>query len=74
MSSPGVLIHIDHIDEANGGGELVLTYQCPTIENGQPKSNFKTERVPYKTPEEREALMQEHRRHLRKLDPEPEGR
>lgn len=74
MSSMRVLVKLDKIEGADGAGEVVLTYQCarpttrqvgavtaPDIENF-----FETEKLPYKTEEEGEDLMQDHLKYLRK--------
>ncbi len=74
MSSIRVLVDLQKVEGANGEGEVVLTYQCarpstrkvgaviaPDIEN-----YFETEKLPYKTDEEGEDLMQEHLKYLRK--------
>jgi len=52
---------------ANGGGEVALTYQRTRLKSGQPETYFETEKLPYKTKEEGEALMQQHLKYLRKL-------
>ena len=69
-----VLVDLQKVEGANGEGEVVLTYQCarpttrqvgavraPDIEN-----YFETEKLPYKTDEEGEDLMQQHLKYLRR--------
>ena len=70
-----VLVDLQKLPQADGSGEVVLTYQCarstkrpvgatlvPDIEK-----YFETEKLPYKTDDEAEDLMQDHLQHLRKL-------
>jgi hypothetical protein len=70
-----VLVDLKKEPGANGGGEVVLTYQCarptkrqvgamlvPDIER-----YFETEKLPYKTDEEGDTLYHQHRQHLRSL-------
>jgi hypothetical protein len=69
-----VLVDLQKLPGENGGGEVALPYQCarplkrqvgtmlvPDIEN-----YFETEKLPYKTDEEGEDIMQEHLRYLRR--------
>ena len=60
-----VLVDLQKLSGANGGGEVVLTYQCARPTKRQVGSMlvpdieryFETEKLPYKTDEEGEELM-----------------
>ena len=67
-----VLVDLQKLPGANGGGEVALIYQCarpttrqvgamaaPDIDN-----YFETEKLPYKTDDEGEDLMQQHLKYL----------
>ena len=67
-----VLVDLQKLPGPNGGGEVALTYQCarPTIRQvgatAAPdiENYFETEKLPYKTDEEGEELMQQYLKYL----------